>query len=581
MGIPHYFRVITQTYSNIVGITMPKTDHIFFDFNGAIHQSAKKIIDQAKAKGTSIVDIYGESMDNEQTEEIQPIEREIMEAVEDYVRGLTNLVRPAKGVYIYMDGVAPHAKLMQQRKRRYLSMLRYKLLQTEPIWDTNAISPGTMFMIRLAAFLRKQFRDIPLRAGILTRYSFSDENGEAEHKIFATMANIPHDESVMIHGLDADLIMLSLLSHRPNITLMREPHEGADFQFLDIDRLREGILKELSTRYLWPIGLDKDKDGSKGKSMDLFGREACDAIESYIVWCFLLGNDFLPHMPTLHLQKNGLQKILEASQHMMLVNSANSMINWDTIYMVLEELSREEDYIMHTLIDENVKKRCHAKTEEEKVDMYPLLDENKSDLAKEIYIKGGLRIMIPWQALYYKKLFGTRMHDMSVVADACKEYMTGMEWTYRYYKRLARNSEWYYPFPYAPAMIDLANHIAAGKNSHLQMIEEWKENHKIPTFIPDYVQLLCILPPESKHLLPNRLRDIITDPKLGCTHMYPIKYPVLTFLKMRLWECCPILPPLDIPLLKKSSGKIVTQIEKLKPRAKITEAFSKGFHIAK
>ncbi len=576
MGIPHYFRVITQAYHDIVGISMPTTDHIFFDFNGAIHQSAKKIIDQKRAQGTSLADMYTDcdGLDTkEMDDDVQPIEMEIMEAVEEYVRGLANLVRPNKGLYIYMDGVAPHAKLMQQRKRRYLSMLRYKLLHTEPIWDTNAISPGTMFMIRLAAFLRKQIRNCPLRTGITTRFSFSDENGEAEHKIFAAMANIPHDESVMIHGLDADLIMLSLLSHRPNITLMREPHEGADFQFLYVDRLRMGILKELSSKHMWPIG-DIEEQG-------IFGREACDAIESYVVWCFLLGNDFLPHMPTLHLQKNGLQKVLEASQQTILVNSSNSTINWDIVHHVLEDLCKEENDIMHTLIADSIRKRCHAKTDEEKADMYPLLEENRSDLAQEIYNRGGVRNVPTWRPLYYKKLFATRMHDLAIIADACREYMTGIEWTYRYYKRLARNPEWYYPFPYAPTMSDLTNYIAAGKEAHVYMVGEWKENHKTPMFIPDYVQLLCILPPESKQLLPNRLRDIMTDPKLGCTHMYPTKYPVLTFLKTRLWECAPVLPPLDIQLLKKSSGKIVTQIEKLKPRAKITEAFSKGFHIAR
>ena len=495
-----------------------------------------------------------------------------MEAVEDYVRVLANLVRPKKGLYIYMDGVAPHAKLMQQRKRRYLSMMRYKLLKTEPIWDTNAISPGTMFMIRLAAFLRKQIRDVPLRSGITTRFSFSDENGEAEHKIFAAMASIPHDESVMIHGLDADLIMLSLLSHRPNITLMREPHDGADFQFLCIDRLREGIIRELSTKHMWQVGTDGD---------GIFGHEACDAIESYIVWCFLLGNDFLPHMPALHLQKNGLQKVLGAAQHTMLVSSSSSTIDWETMHRVLEDLCKEEDEVMHALVAESIRKRCHAKTDEERVDMYPLLDENRSDLAMELYSRGGVRNVPAWRQLYYKKLFGTRMHDLAIIADACREYMVGIEWTYRYYKRLARSSEWYYPFAYAPTMSDLANHMATGKEAHLHMVEEWKENHKVPVFIPDYVQLLCILPPESRTLLPNKLRDIMTDPGLGCTHMYPKKYPILTFLKTRLWECSPILPPLDIPLLKKSSGRIITQVERLKPRAKMTESFSKGFHIAR
>lgn len=579
MGIPHYFRIITQTYSGIVGFTLPPADHIFFDFNGAIHQSAKKVIDLKRAQATSSASLYEEDIEAAVGgEEAAPIEKEIMETVEEYVRRLTNLVRPKKGVHIYMDGVAPHAKLMQQRKRRYLAVLRHRLLGSEPIWDTNAISPGTMFMVRLGAFLKARFREKQIRSGVDTRFSFSDENGEAEHKIFAAMASIPHDERVIIHGLDADLIMLSLLAHRPNITLMREPHDGADFQYLHIDQLRVGILKELATRYAWPIGAV----GAGGaEEMDVFGQQARDAIESYIVWCFLLGNDFLPHLPTLHLQKNGLQTILMASQHTMLVSSRDASIDWHVMHRIVEELSVQEDNIMYSLVAENMRRKCHAKTDEEKVDMYPLLEHNRSPLVLELYNKGYSRENRAWRPVYYKHLFHTRMHDMSVVRDACREYMAGIEWTYRYYKRLARDPTWYYPYGYAPTMTDLANHIATSKDEHAAMVEKWKVAYKMPTFIPDYVQLLCILPPESVGLIPVKLRPIVQDQALGCTHMYPRKYPISTFLKSRLWECHPVLPQLDIPLLQKKASRIVTQVERLKPRARATEAFSRGFHIAR
>lgn len=591
MGIPHYFRIITQTYSGIVSLVPPNTDHIFFDFNGAIHQSAKKVLDNIKNKNEaiSIADLYETELINtaeDRNEEVPVIEKEIMEEVDVYLRKLVQYAKPSKGVYIYMDGVAPQAKLIQQRKRRYLSLLRYKLLGTAPIWDTNAISPGTLFMIRLAGYLRTQLRNRPLGSGLVTRCSFSDENGEAEHKIFASLASIPRDEKVLIHGLDADLIMLSLLSHRPNITLMREPQDGADFQFLNIDRLREGILKELAEKYMWPLE-------NTGYTFDTL---ACDAIESYVVWCFLLGNDFLPHLPTLHLQKNGLEKILMASQHAMLVQSVNGRIDWDVMYRILEELAIDEDNMMLQLVSENIRRKCHAKTDEEKADMYPLLEENKSDLVIELYSRGGARRggvggggvgdgagegAGAWRSLYYKKLFHTRLHDLTVIGEACREYMTGIEWIYRYYKRLARDPAWYYPYSYAPTMADFMNHIMVSKTNHHGMVERWRAIFEIPKFIPDYVQLLCILPPESIDLIPAKLRPIIQNPELGCSHMYPKKYPIHTFLKTRLWECTPVLPALNIDLLQKNATKLITQIDKIKPRARLVQSFANGFHIAK
>ena len=37
----------------------------------------------------------------------------------------------------------------------------------------------------------------------------------------------------------------------------------------------------------------------------------------------------------------------------------------------------------------------------------------------------------------------------------------------------------------------------------------------------------------------------------GLFHMYPVKYKIQTFLKTHLWECCPILPLININYIKR------------------------------
>ena len=67
----------------------------------------------------------------------------MIQKVLDGITQLINYSGVQRLVYIAVDGVAPMGKMKQQRMRRYKSVLEKKE------WDTNAISPGTYFMIKL------------------------------------------------------------------------------------------------------------------------------------------------------------------------------------------------------------------------------------------------------------------------------------------------------------------------------------------------------------------------------------------------------------------------------------------------
>jgi 5'-3' exoribonuclease 2 len=107
----------------------------------------------------------------------------------NYVDRLFRAIRPRHLLYLAIDGVAPRAKMNQQRARRFRSAqearelaeiensVRVEILSSNQSnengtmvqslspppahhrpWDSNVITPGTPFMINLAVYLRFYIR---------------------------------------------------------------------------------------------------------------------------------------------------------------------------------------------------------------------------------------------------------------------------------------------------------------------------------------------------------------------------------------------------------------------------------------
>ena len=98
-----------------------------------------------------------------------------------------------------MDGVAPRAKMNQQRSRRFRSskeaealaaklLARDGSLPDQDAFDSNCITPGTDFMLKLGLAMRKwveykQKTDPVWKNGCDVVISGPDVPGEGEHKV--------------------------------------------------------------------------------------------------------------------------------------------------------------------------------------------------------------------------------------------------------------------------------------------------------------------------------------------------------------------------------------------------------------
>jgi|APGre2960657423_1045063.scaffolds.fasta_scaffold00711_6 5'-3' exonuclease len=542
MGIPYYFYVITQAYPGILQKVCPKNvERFYLDYNGGVHPVCQRLFKDPEFENST--NVPGPTF-----------EKKLIEESWNYMISLVREANP-KNVHIALDGVAPIAKIQQQRKRRYLSILRQKMLKQKLPWDTNAISPGTVFMSDLNAYFKNRikstFSAIPLN------FTGSDEVGEGEHKIFHHIReHVNNGEVSMVYGLDADLIMLSLLSHKPAIHLMREQQhikKGEEgFVYLDIDALRKGILQNLVQTHRWPItqqALDNP-----------FDHEAKSVINNYVTACFMLGNDFLPHISSLHLKKDGLTHILTSFQQTwsdhgspLLTMPGTGDIGLELLdskfFMKwMENLAQNEDDVIWTLTEEYVKKRCMIRQAEDVVEFYPIQAENKDPFAFELL---KLASKGRWRSLYYKFLFDSKMNDTSVTISACAEFIKGILWTYRYYTLQPKPSDWYYPYGYAPTIKDLANHVSGDVKAYDNLQEAWNklEGTKLSSWLHPLVQLSSILPHESHTLLPVAVQKALKDPSNGVRYMFPTEYKLKTYMKTHLWECHPILPVMDFKAL--------------------------------
>ena len=204
MGIPSYFSYIVKNHPEILQQFIKgtlKVHNLYMDCNSIIYDCyyslEEKDIDEHIAK---------------------TIIKNVINKIKNYIQ----IISPENKVYISFDGVAPVAKLEQQRERRYKSLFQSKIKQqiddsisSKHKWTTASITPGTVFMKTLNDEIYKEFtKESNFTKKIII--SASDQPGEGEHKLFQYIRNnnFHKDETTIIYGLDADLIMLAL-NHIP------------------------------------------------------------------------------------------------------------------------------------------------------------------------------------------------------------------------------------------------------------------------------------------------------------------------------------------------------------------------------
>lgn len=533
MGIPSYFSHIIRNYPNILRnlgffVNQPTFAfrHLFMDCNSIVYDAVHSI----------------------HKEETPPanMEQEIIDRVIVNIKNYIGQIRPTETVYIAFDGVAPFAKMEQQRTRRYKTRFMANISNDDassPRWNTSAITPGTEFMEKLSYQIDYAFKNKEVEFKVKRiNVSCSNKEGEGEHKLFAYMRkNNVSEDNVAVYGLDADLIMLSIfhLQYCKNIYVFRETPEflkssipietrgvNNEPHFLDIQHLSNSILSEMGCS-----ANDKQR------------------IFDYAFMCFFLGNDFLPHFPAMNIRTHGIGAMLDiyrmyigAHPDRFFISKTTGNIQWKNVGIFVTEIAkREHEFLMNEYF---VRSKFDKRHWPEKTDV----DKEDLLLNTPIIYRQQEKYICPeeshWEQRYYKTLFHMEKTPDNT-KKVCLNYMEGLEWVFKYYTQDCPHWRWKYNYHYPPLFSDLCKYIPHFETGYIENNAALSSFQNRP-FLPQ-TQLAYVLPSANLDMLPKKIHAFL---KTNYCELYPDNYEFQWAFCRYLWESHPLLPDIPLELLE-------------------------------
>ena len=481
MGVLRYFRYLLDTFGKnehpFYKAVKPETpfavDILLIDCNAIFHPACREIFFPEYESVLLHKKPYAE------------LEKQAFENVTKKLETLMKICTPKQLLYLAVDGVAGMCKQSQQRKRRYKTAKERKENEVdESTFDTNHISAGTPFMERLQLHIQawiQRIKQYPYKT-LQILFDGMHVPSEGEHKLVKYLYNPKHCHSqttYCIYSPDADLLFLSLCIPR-----------GRGFI------LRENIYKDIYAFYLL-VNCYYLKQAI-GQTITWNGEfDLTKAVKDYVLFLFLVGNDFLPSMYAFEIHNDGI-KTLEsaytstASQHGYLSDASNNMC-LPAFQALFKTLAESEPKLL-------LQKQCKLLERGERC-KYPdsILNETVHRNEEGIYTLDFPSL----RTLYYTKKFGDS--SQAFIDEVCKQYVRGLHFVLTYYTISIPSYDWFYTYHYAPLACDINAYIQTLSLRDWNALQEW--TYKPPLTLKQ--SLLGVIPPSSSHVLPEEIQRIL------------------------------------------------------------------------
>ena len=526
MGIPSLFSFLSREYDNIIINTIPDVDNLYFDLNCLIHPQCHKIISE-----------------NKNWTDKNALELLMINQIKKYISELVGFIDPNKLIYISIDGSAPLAKIKQQRDRRHMSIKEKEFISNlnkkydkpqSPIWDTNVITPGTVFMDKLKKEISKYITDDLEFTGKII-FSSADIEGEGEHKILEYLKKNVHKDLVeCVYGLDADLIMLSLVSQCKNIFLLREKIEyknntmvksnkKQEFDIVSISILKSCLIETICEKII---------------NSDTYNKN--NIIEDFVFYCFLLGNDFVPKLPSVRIKDGSIIRLI--SIYSSILNNMNEFlivkgkVNTAFLLQLFENLAlMEEDTLSaYTKYDIRRNNKYNGRDPYER-DKYNF--ENNIPKPTNHLNLGNNN----YKNIYYLYYFDICYdNEKEYIDNVCQNYLNTLQWVYQYYYKKCIDWRFCYNYNISPFISDLYEYISKNMNE-INNLDNFDTTNQPFTSTQ---QLLLVLPIQSNHILSDKYK-YLQNKESPIYDMYPSSFEEYSDNNNYRWQNIPKLPELE------------------------------------
>ncbi|KAK8319679.1 hypothetical protein V6Z11_A13G258100, partial [Gossypium hirsutum] len=518
MGVPSFYRWLVNKYPNIrvkaieehihghcvdtssLNPNVIEFDNLYLDMNGIIHPCFHPE-DQSVIPPSTYEDVFT--------------------SIREYIDTLFNIVRPRKLLYMAIDGVAPRAKMNQQRSRRFCTAKNDEIAEAEEDrlrrefeLEGKLILPkkDCEFMYRLSkkleGYIESRMNDDSSWKGIQVIVSDANVPGEGKHKI---MSFIRYQQCLPGYDCNTRHCLYGLFLH---VWILRE--------YIELDMKIADVPQNIT------FNLER-------------------IIDDYIFMCFFVGNDFLPRMPSLAIHEGALDLLLTVYKQNF-KNIGGYLINDKKGGYI--KLKRVEKFILlvGSFEEKIFKKRlelherlCTAalklmlnlilrNTKELKEKLKENL-RNQSDFLKNGTIRDQVRLgFAGWKKRYYKLKFSAETdRDIEIMRkEIVQKYSEGLLWVLLYYFSGVPPWTWYYPYYYAP--------FASDMKGLSQVSVKFQKGQPFKPFD----QLMSVLPPRRYTLLPLLIWILTSDISL-----FVIYFEIDIDGKRHAWQGICKLPFID------------------------------------
>lgn len=422
MGIERFFNSLRNDYNTIVADIMPNkklnlnSENLFIDFNSIAHVISQRIlslvnnlmleiilenngcgnkkINEIKSQlGNLITDFEDPDGNEDKVSEYfkvyftkEKLDTIIIDFISQYVIRLLDYFNKdkLKLLYLGIDGVPSKAKIVEQKKRRFMGEFdknvkklilekhkkeldldrdkkcktpfnKYKYLKNLVSWSRSNISPATSFMIKLDNYLNSNIFKVKInKFSSETKLIVSGfrENGEAEMKIMDFIRDKDNNinGSICIYSPDADVILLALLIETKSIVhLLRHDQQKSEkykqngdyvYNLVKINDLKSAIYNFIN----------KNKENNKKLNLEIQ-----QTVNDVVFLFTILGDDFLHKIESFDV-RNDINMILniyqdnhinsESKSYILEKKNNEMVINFDNFKSMLKRMSEVEDEML-------------------------------------------------------------------------------------------------------------------------------------------------------------------------------------------------------------------------------------------